>query len=110
MKDSPTDKLLKLRTILILFGVGIGLIFTGTKGHAFGWPFHPPEIEGGLEVTMENQRGEYIDPEKYGVTLYTRQCTDAERREYEKEQQAERDRILREELEEEYRRQGVSLA
>lgn len=49
--------LLEIRTKLILFTI-LGAIFLfSIKAFAFGgWPFHFPEIEGGVEVTLENMR------------------------------------------------------
>lgn len=55
-----TNKFLELRTKLILCSVVFAFFFLATKSHATGgWPFHIPELEGGLEATVEILQSEY---------------------------------------------------
>jgi len=69
------EKLLALRTKLILGTIVLTLFLFTIKAFAFGgWPFHFPEIEGGVEVTLENMRH------------------DEEKRKQQEEEEAERQR------------------
>ena len=49
-------KLLEIRTTLIIGAVLFSLVISTAKCVAMGWPFHIPEIDGGLEIAYENMK------------------------------------------------------
>lgn len=58
------DFLPKLRAYLIILSVPLAMILIASKAYGVGWlSFHPPEIEGGVGVTIENIKDSFlVDP------------------------------------------------
>jgi hypothetical protein len=58
------EKIVKLRTRIILCAIYFSLGIFIFKAFAFGWPFHFPEIEGGFEMPYENMKDEFYEIQK----------------------------------------------
>ena len=55
------NDLLKIRTYLIISSVFLGMVLVWSKANGSGWlGLHPPELEGGIEVTIENMKDGYF--------------------------------------------------
>ncbi len=51
------DFLPNLRSYLIILSIPLAMVLMASKVYGFGWlSLHPPEIEGGMEVTIENMK------------------------------------------------------
>ena len=59
-----SKKLLEIRAYLIILSVPLAMFLVFAQAHGFSWlGLHPPEIEGGIEVTIENMKDKiFTDP------------------------------------------------
>lgn len=55
------DFLPNLRAYLIFSSIPIAMILVASQVYGHGWlSLHPPEIEGGIEVTLENMKHSFV--------------------------------------------------